>query len=77
MKKISKEELRRKILDVLNIAPYLWKEPIDVWKTVNYDENNPDYPLGAIKEIIEELKEESLLDIDEPWEWEKYAEKKK
>ena len=51
--KISKEVLKKKILQVLEIAPYLHENPEDMYLALMKD-----YPLRAVKECIEELKEE-------------------
>jgi len=62
MKKISKTNLKKKIEQILDIAPFLHMNPESVYLALLKE-----YPLSAIKECIKELKEESKL--DENYEW--------
>jgi len=63
--KINKEKLKKKILGILDIAPYLYKNPEDIYVALLRI-----YPLKAIEICIKELKEEMKLETDEEFEWE-------
>jgi len=59
--KINKKDLKTKILQVLDIAPYLKAEEL-------YLALMKGFPLSAIEECLKELKAEAKL--DEEYEWE-------
>ena len=68
-------------MKILNIAPYLHEKPEELYKAINVKSTSQakvGYPLNAIKEILEELKDERLLELSEQFEWEdENAEKEK
>jgi len=64
--KVSKKQLKKKILQVLDIAPYLYENPEEVYLALLRK-----YPLEAVEICIKELKEEAKVELrkEEEFEW--------
>jgi len=64
MKKISKKKLKNEILKILDIAPYLHKNPENIYIALLKK-----YPLRAIEICVDELKKERKLELEEEFEF--------